>query len=273
MRSWREAVGLSMSDERAGTVPGALITGAAGGIGVAAAKSLAASGYRIIAVDRDGDSLRTAGLPEDSILIQHDISDSTVDVVSLIDDPMPIRALVNNVGIMDGRSFTELPVEDAARVLHTNIVGTWAVSRSVVDHMLARGIRGSVVFNLSLHSSRVRMCPDYSTSKAALLMLMQELAVELGPRGIRVNAVSPGAIDTGHGPTEGADEHRARTAALVALGRVGEPDDVARVISWLCSDESGYVTGTDIRVDGGLFHYNWLHHMYGDAAAERARVR
>src|SRR4030095_1132519 len=109
--------------------------------------------------------------------------------------------------------------------------------------MIAGAVRGSVVFTLSRHASRVRMCPDYSASKAALLMLMQEMAVELGPHGVRVNAVSPGAVDTGYGDVEDSERHRARSAALVPLRRVGEPADVARVIAWLCSEDAGYVTG------------------------------
>jgi NAD(P)-dependent dehydrogenase (short-subunit alcohol dehydrogenase family) len=251
--------------------PWALVTGAASGIGLSTAQGLAASGYRIVAVDRDGQALGAAGLPAGSLPVQHDIADVSVDLWSLIGEPVAVDVLVNNVGVMDGRSFTELPVAEAARVLHTNIVGTWTVSRAVVDRMLARGASGSVVFNLSLHSSRVRMSPDYSASKAALLMLMREMAVELAPRGIRVNAVSPGAIDTGHGPVVDGDRHRAAVDSMIPARRQGTPQDVASVITWLCSPGAAYVTGADIPVDGGLFHYNWLHHLYGDAAAERDR--
>ncbi|MCL9759194.1 SDR family oxidoreductase [Frankia sp. AiPa1] len=249
------------------------MTGAGHGIGLATAQALAADGYKIIAVDRDRGALETADLPSGSLLVEHDLADVDSDVLAKLPEALRVGVLVNNVGVMDGRSFLELPVADAARVLQTNIVGSWAVTRAVVDHMLARSVRGSIVFNLSLHASRVRMCPDYSMSKAALAMFMQELAVELGPAGIRVNAVSPGAIDTGQVPTEEARAHRERSAAVVALGRLGEPEDVAKVIAWLCSEQAGYVTGADIRVDGGLFHYNWLHHLYGSAAAERDRTR
>jgi NAD(P)-dependent dehydrogenase (short-subunit alcohol dehydrogenase family) len=253
--------------------PWALVTGAANGIGLATVRSLAAGGYRVVAVDRDDRALAVADLPDGSLRVRHDISDVDVDLWSLIGESVTVEALVNNVAVVDGRSFTELPVAEAARVVHTNIVGTWAVSRAVVDRMLARGASGSVVFNLSLHSSRVRMFPDYSASKAALLMLMREMAVELAPRGIRVNAVSPGAIDTGSGPAVDGEGHRTAVDAMIPARRQGTPQDVARVITWLCSPEAAYVTGADIPVDGGLFHYNWLHHLYGDAATERYRHR
>jgi 3-oxoacyl-[acyl-carrier protein] reductase len=250
-----------------------MVTGAASGIGLATVRGLAARGYRVVAVDRDGPALAEAALPEGSLRVQHDIADIDVDLWSLIGESIAVDVLVNNVGVMDGRSFTELPIAQAAQMLYTNIVGTWAVSRAVVDRMLARGASGSVVFNLSLHSSRVRMCPDYSASKAALLMLMREMAVELAPRGIRVNAVSPGAIDTGHGPVVDGDRHQETVASMIPARRQGTPEDVARVITWLCSPDAAYVTGADIPVDGGLIHYNWLHQLYGGADAERDRHR
>jgi NAD(P)-dependent dehydrogenase (short-subunit alcohol dehydrogenase family) len=104
-------------------------------------------------------------------------------------------------------------------------------------------------------------------------MLMREMAVELAPRGIRVNAVSPGAIDTGRGPAVDGEGHRMAVEAMIPARRQGTPRDVVQVITWLCSPEAAYVTGADIPVDGDLFHYNWLHHLYGDAPTERNRHR
>jgi NAD(P)-dependent dehydrogenase (short-subunit alcohol dehydrogenase family) len=184
-----------MSRAETGTGTGgrgaALVTGAAKGIGLATARALAQGGYRVAALDSDAAALAAADLPAGAVRIHHDVADTAVDVTSLLGDAGPVGVLVNNVGVMDGRSFLELPAADAARTLLANVVGTWAVSRTVAGQMIAGGVRGSIVFNLSLHASRVRMCPDYSASKAALLMLMREMAVELGPHGIRVNAVSP----------------------------------------------------------------------------------
>jgi NAD(P)-dependent dehydrogenase (short-subunit alcohol dehydrogenase family) len=180
---------------------------------------------------------------------------------------------VNNAAATDGRSFLELPFDAVRRSMDVTLLGTWALTRAVVDRMIGSGVAGAVVFNLSLHAQRVRMCPDYSVAKAGLLMLMRELANELGPYGIRVNAVSPGTIDTWSDRVPDPEEHLARSAALVPLGRVGEPDDVAKAIEFLVDGEaSGYVTGTDLKVDGGLDQFNWLHHLYGSAGAERERT-
>src|SRR5262245_1858997 len=128
--------------------------------------------------------------------------------------------------------------------------------------MVERRLPGSVVFNLSLHTTRVRMCPDYSVCKAALRMLVNELAAELAPHGIRVNAVSPGTVDTWSDRIPDGDEHVARAAATVPLGRVGKPEDVAKAVEFLIDpDRSGYITGADLMIDGGLNQFNWLHHL------------
>jgi NAD(P)-dependent dehydrogenase (short-subunit alcohol dehydrogenase family) len=108
------------------------------------------------------------------------------------------------------------------------------------------------------------MFPDYSVAKAGLRMLVKEVATELGPHGIRVNAVSPGTIDTWSDRLPDPAEQLARSAAVVPLGRVGRPDDVAKAIELLADPEvSGYITGADLKVDGGLDQYNWLHHLEG----------
>jgi NAD(P)-dependent dehydrogenase (short-subunit alcohol dehydrogenase family) len=241
--------------------PVAVITGAARGIGLATAQRLAGEGLRIAAIDRDGDALAAADLPPATMRIRHDIAELCDSLDGLVDPGLDVAVLVNNVGVRDGRPFLDLPVEQAAATIHTNILGSWAMTRAVSRRMVDRGRAGSIVFVLSLHTNRVRLFPDYSVSKAGLSMLVQELASELGPHRIRVNAVSPGYVDT-YGEAV-ADEERTELAGLVPLGRLGHPDDVAAVVAVLCDDtRSSYVTGADIRIDGGLDQFNWLHHRH-----------
>jgi NAD(P)-dependent dehydrogenase (short-subunit alcohol dehydrogenase family) len=226
-----------------------------------------------MAVDVDGDTLRDAPLPEGAIRLVRDLGDDPVPwVQEIVDERGVPSVLVNNVGVMDGRSFLELPMAVVDQNIRTTLLGTWALTRAVTVPMVERDVRGSVVFNLSLHTTRVRMCPDYSVCKAGLRMLINELSAELGPYGIRVNAVSPGAVDMWSDRVPDAKEHATRSAAAVPLRRLGDPDDVAKAVEFLVDpDRSGYITGADLVVDGGLNQFNWLHHQYGTAAAERER--
>jgi NAD(P)-dependent dehydrogenase (short-subunit alcohol dehydrogenase family) len=251
-----------------------IVTGAAHGIGLALVQRLARRGMRVAAVDVAGDALMAAPLPDGTLRLVRDLADDPAGWVAEVETQLGVpTVLVNNVATTDGRAFMELPLDAVRRSLDVTLFGTWALTRAVVDGMIRSGSPGAVVFNLSLHARRVRMYPDYSVAKAGLLMLMRELADELGPYGIRVNAVSPGMIDTWFHRAPDADELLARSAALVPLGRVGEPDDVAKAIEFLIdTDASGYVTGTDLKVDGGLDQFNWLHHLYGSAKAERERT-
>jgi NAD(P)-dependent dehydrogenase (short-subunit alcohol dehydrogenase family) len=252
----------------------AIVTGAAHGIGLAVARRLGASGLTVVAVDVDGDTLRDAPLPEGAVRLVKDLIDDPVPwVQEVIDEHGVPSVLVNNVAVMDGRSFLELPMAVVEQNVRTTLLGTWALTRAVTAPMVEHHVRGAVVFNLSLHTIRVRMCPDYSVCKAGLRMLVNELSAELGPYGIRVNAVSPGAVDTWADRMPDAGELIARVAATVPLRKLGEPDDVAKAVEFLVdSDRSGYITGADLVVDGGLDQFNWLHHLYGTAAAERERT-
>src|SRR6266545_5443481 len=212
----------------------AIVTGAAHGIGLAVARRVGASGLTVAAVDVDGGALRDAPLPDGAVRLVKDLSEDPVPwVQEVIDEHGVPSVLVNNVGVMDGRSFLELPMAIVEQNVRTTLLGTWALTRAVTVPMVERHVSGSVVFNLSLHTTRVRMCPDYSVCKAALRMLVNELSAELGPYGIRVNAVSPGAVDTWSDRVPDAEEHLARSAAAVPLRRLGEPDDVAKAVEFL----------------------------------------
>lgn len=252
----------------------AIVTGAAHGIGLATAQRLASRGLAVAAIDVDGDVLAKAPLPDGVMRVDADVAaDPTAWLADVGQELGVPTVLVNNAARMDGRSFLKLPVDEVRRSLDVTLFGTWALTRAVVDTLIEEHREGSIVFTLSLHSHRVRMSPDYSVAKAALRMLVQELANELGPHGIRVNAVSPGAVDTWSDRMPDSDAHRGRSAALVPLGRLGDPADVAKAIEYLADPEaSPYVTGADLKVDGGLDQFNWLHHLYGSADAEAERT-
>lgn len=249
----------------------AIVTGAAHGIGLATAQRLAARGMAVAAVDVDGETLAAAALPAGTLRLARDLAGDPAEWLPEVEAQLGVpTVLVNNAAAADHRSFLELPLDAVRRSFDVTLLGTWALTRVVVDSMIRHQVRGAVVFTLSLHAHRVRTYPDYSVAKAGLAMLMRELASELGPHGIRVNAVSPGTVDTWADRVPDPDELRARSAAVVPLGRVGTPDDVAKAIEFLVDDEaSGYITGADLKVDGGLDQFNWLHHLHGSPQAER----
>jgi len=249
----------------------ALVTGAAHGIGLAISARLSADGFTVVAVDEDGAELAKSEFPDGVHRIHASIAEKDLILSTVEEIGVPAAVLVNNVGVMAGKSYLEITDDEFANSITTNILDTWRLTRGFVDRLVdSAALERGVIFNLSLHADRIRMCPDYSASKAALRMLAQEMAFELGPMGIRVNSVWPGAIDTWSDRVVEAADHRRRSEAMVPLRRLGTPQDVAALVSFLCSPEASYLTGADIRVDGGLNQFNWLHNLYSSASDERS---
>ena len=231
----------------------AVITGAGQGIGFAIAKRLAEDGYHIVALDRVAQTAeRTAELVGGTAFTV-DVSDD--DSVALCAATLretfgAVDVIVNNAGYWRNETFKEGTEDGALDIFNVNVLGAWRVVR----HMLPLIRRGAAIVNVT--SISVSFPPLntglYPATKAALVGLTRQMAVQLGPEGIRVNAVAPGLIRTPGSEKaykDGAREHLLKT---LPIPRVGEPEDVADVVSFLVGHDSRYITGEEIRVDGGF---------------------
>lgn len=220
----------------------ALVTGAARGIGAAIAARLAHDGYRVVGADRD-----PAAPPAKGRCVRCDVAAET-DVNALFTgiaaSERRLDALVCNAGIMRRKSIATLTIEEWSSVIATNLTSTFLLVRGA-ESML-RATHGAVV---AIASTRAHMSEpnteSYAASKAGLVALTHALAVSLGPDA-RVNCISPGWILT-KGPTPTAADHSQHPAS-----RVGTVNDVAALTAWLLGNESGFVTGAEFIIDGGM---------------------
>jgi len=223
----------------------ALVTGAAQGIGQAIARALAEEGARVLASDRDDCDLSAAGAALQ--LAQRAIGE--LGRVSIfVHAACPRR----------DEQQTALAVAEAdwREMLEVNVNAGFLIAQALGQHMREQAIRGRMLFLTSLHAESPRNLPHYSASKAAQAMLVKEFARALGPHGIRVNALVPGAVPGGGFRLSAAT---ADLESRIPLGRLGKPDDVAAMALAVLSERfGGYVTGASIVVDGGLALYNWI---------------
>ena len=224
-----------------------LLTGASRGIGHATAKKFADKGWRVIGCSRQAFSPKCPWPGGARDHVQVDLSDPkmTMEAVSRVKELLggsPLHALVNNAGVSPKGAHLRVWGE----VFHVNFFASVVLARGL-QHELSLG-RGSVVNVTSIAGSRVHPFAGaaYATSKAALAALTREMAHDFGPLGVRVNAVAPGEVETDI-LSKGTD----KIIATVPLRRLGQPDEVAKAIYFLCSDESSYVSGTEIEVNGG----------------------
>jgi 3-oxoacyl-[acyl-carrier protein] reductase len=242
----------------------ALVTGASKGIGAGIAKELAASGAAVVvnyATDRNGaeavvTAITTAG--GRAVAIQGDVSKAG-DVGRLCEQAKAafgaLDVLVNNAGVYQRMSLVELTVEEFHREINTNLFGPLLTIRESLKHF---GPDGGSIINIGSVASRTHP-PGYSVytaSKAGLDAVTGVLAKELAPRKIRVNSVNPGATLSEGTRAAGllgtGSEFEKHSLALTPLGRIGTPEDIAKVVAFLASDDSGWLTGEIILASGGL---------------------
>jgi 2-hydroxycyclohexanecarboxyl-CoA dehydrogenase len=239
----------------------ALVTGGASGIGAATVRRLAAEGARVVAADIDGDGAHAVAGEVDGFGVAMDVADVPsvrAAVQQVTDEAGPIDVLVNNAGTDRFAFFTHTDEELWDLVLGVNLRGVLAVTHAVLPGMHERG-RGSIV-NVASEAGRVgsQGSVTYSAAKAGVIGFTKAIARESARFGIRCNAVAPGPIETpllNAAPVQlGELGVRLKQGMInaTALGRSGEPEEVAAVIAFLASDDAGYVTGQTVGVSGGL---------------------
>ncbi|WP_346326852.1 SDR family oxidoreductase [Iodidimonas sp. SYSU 1G8] len=234
-----------------------ILTGASRGIGHATVKRFSSAGWRVITCSRMAFSEDCPWDGGEDNHIQIDLADPDsrskgIELMRQRLNGSPLNALVNNAGISPKGpggvrlSSIDTPVDVWHRVYEVNLVAPLLLARGLMDELKAA--RGAVVNVTSIADSRVHPFAGtaYATSKAALAALTREMASDFGPHGIRVNAIAPGEIDTSI-LSPGTD----KIVEQIPMRRLGTPEEVAKAIYFLCSEQSSYVTGAELHVNGG----------------------
>jgi 3alpha(or 20beta)-hydroxysteroid dehydrogenase len=236
----------------------AVISGAARGQGAAAARLFVAEGARVVigdVLDDVGKELAES-LGAAAVFRHLDVS-SEDDWANVVNETVEtwggVDILVNNAGILRFAALPDMPLEDYLRIVNVNQVGTFLGMRAVSKPMMAAG-KGSIV-NISSVEGLAGMpyLTAYTSTKFAIRGMTKVAALELGPKGIRVNSVHPGMIETDmvKDAAGGHDVDLSPAAKRIALRRMGQSEDIAEVVLFLASDRSSYVTGAELAADGG----------------------
>lgn len=229
----------------------ALVTGGSRGIGAAVARELARAGASVVVCYRSGaEEADVVASEVGGRAVQADVS-SLDDAKRLIEEAGDLDVLVNNAGITRDGVLARMPDDDWRDVIETNLSSVFYTCRAVSRGMMKR--RGGSIVNLSsvvgLHGNWGQS--NYAASKAGIVGFTKSLAQELGSRGVRANVVAPGYIRSRLTDTIPEDA-RSKMLELTPLGRFGDPEDVARAVRFLCSDDASFITGEVLVVGGGL---------------------
>ena len=250
-----------------------IVTGAASGIGRAVAEMLGAGSNQLMLTDRDADGLRAVadaiGAAAGTCVADLGSADcGDVLVAAALAHKGGIDAVVSNAGIIAGAPLVDQTIEQFDRIYAINTRATWLIAKAAHPHLAAS--RGALVATASM--SATQPTPGlgfYSSSKAALIMLVRQLSLEWGADGIRCNTVSPGPTYTAMTQAGYDDaERRAQREAMMPLGKLGRAEDVANAILFLISPQAKHITGIDILVDGGMS--NNLMPATGSGTGQRA---
>jgi NAD(P)-dependent dehydrogenase (short-subunit alcohol dehydrogenase family) len=235
----------------------ALISGAAQGMGAACARRLAGADYKLVLFD-----LR----PEPLGALAADLSSAGAAVVTVAGDvrsPQPsvdaaleafgrLDVLVNAAGILRGGSALDISADEWDRVLGVNLTGAFLISQCALRPMLDRGWGRIIHFSSTAGKTNSTLGgAHYTASKHGVLGIVRSMAVEFAPRGVTVNAVCPGLIDTEMVRSSISPQRAAEIAASFPAGRLGEPGEVAELVAFLASERSGYITGAAFDINGG----------------------
>lgn len=236
----------------------AIVTGGGSGLGLAIARKLAEENIKTIIIGRDAAKLEIASkeIGENCDARTFDLSRLS-EIPSLVEEITKkyghIDILVNNAGINMKKDLLDVTDEDFQKIMDTNVNAVFAISREVARQMIKQG-NGSII-NVSSMAAQYGMPKviAYTASKTAIEGMTRAMAVELSPKGIRVNAVAPGFIVTAmtSAALNSDPERKARVMSRTPMGFMGEPADIANAVHFLCSDAAKYITGVILPVDGG----------------------
>lgn len=236
----------------------AIVTGGGSGIGLAIAQKFVAVGIRTVIVGRDAAKLQAArdSLGSLCVPVSCDLSNLAAIpklVEQLLSDYGHIDILVNNAGINMKKEFIDVTDEEFQKILLTNVSAVFALSREVVKHMISNG--GGSIVNISSMASQygIPKVIAYTASKSAIEGMTKAMAVELSPKGVRVNCIAPGfiATDMSAKALNNDPERKHKALSRTPMGVLGAPGDIGDAAVFLASDAARYVTGVVLPVDGG----------------------
>ncbi len=237
----------------------AIITGAANGIGFAAAERFAREGANVVLADFDAEigrqreeELREEGLQARFMQVDVSKRESIDELVrQVLEDFGRIDILINNAGITRDSMLSKMAAEDFQKVIDVNLTGVFHCTQAVVPSMIEQG-KGKIISTSSVSGVYGNIGQtNYAAAKAGVVGMTKTWAKELGRKGINVNAVAPGFIHTGM-TAKVPEKVIGQMKQMVPLGRLGSPEDIANAYLFLASDESDYINGTVLHVDGGI---------------------